>query len=93
MQPHFLYNALASIREIVLENPEYAADLIFDFTTHLRACIKSMASEEFTSFHQEIENIKAYVNIEKMRFGDKLQVQYDIQESVSILFRCLFSRW
>ncbi|MGI6017743.1 MAG: histidine kinase [Marvinbryantia sp.] len=81
MQPHFLYNALASIREIVLENPDYAADLIFDFTTHLRACIKSMASEELTSFSQEIENIKAYVNIEKMRFGDKLQVQYDIQES------------
>lgn len=81
MQPHFLYNALASIREIVLENPEYAADLIFDFTTHLRACIKSMASEELTSFSQEIENIKAYVNIEKMRFGDKLQVKYDIQKS------------
>ncbi|WP_461809891.1 histidine kinase [Faecalimonas sp.] len=81
MQPHFLYNSLASIREIVLENPEYASDLIFDFTTHLRACIKSMASEEFTSFSQEIENIKAYVNIEKMRFGDKLQVKYDIQES------------
>lgn len=81
MQPHFLYNALASIREIVLENPEYAADLIFDFTTHLRACIKSMASEEFTSFSQEIDNIKAYVNIEKMRFGDKLQVEYNIQKS------------
>lgn len=81
MQPHFLYNSLASIREIVLENPDYAADLIFDFTTHLRACIKSMASEEFTSFAQEIENIKAYVNIEKMRFGDKLQVKYEIQES------------
>lgn len=81
MQPHFLYNSLASIREIVLENPEYASDLIFDFTTHLRACIKSMASEEFTPFSQEIENIKAYVNIEKMRFGDKLQVKYEIQES------------
>lgn len=81
MQPHFLYNSLASIREIVLENPEYAADLIFDFTTHLRACIKSMASEEFIPFSQEIENIKAYVNIEKMRFGDKLQVKYEIQES------------
>ena len=81
MQPHFLYNALASIREVVLENPEYAADLIFDFTTHLRACIKSMAGEEMISFSQEIENIKAYVSIEKMRFGDKMQVEYDIQES------------
>lgn len=80
MQPHFLYNSLASIREIVLENPEYAAELIVDFTTHLRACIKSMASEELTSFSQEIENVKAYVNIEKMRFGKKLKVKYEIQE-------------
>ena len=39
MQPHFLYNALSSIREIVLEDPEYASDLIYDFTTHLRACV------------------------------------------------------
>lgn len=80
MQPHFLYNALASIREIVLENPEYAADLIFDFTTHLRACIKSMASEDLISFSQEIENIKAYVSIEKMRFGDRMKVLYEIEE-------------
>ncbi len=81
IQPHFLYNALASIREVVLENPQYAADLIFDFTTHLRACIKSMASEELIPFSQEIENIKAYVSIEKMRFGEKMQVKYDILES------------
>lgn len=81
MQPHFLYNALASIREIVLDDPEYASDLIFDFTTHLRACIKSMSSEAQILFSQEIENIKAYVNIEKMRFGDKLQVKYNIEES------------
>ena len=80
MQPHFLYNALASIREIVLENPEYASDLIFDFTTHLRACVRAMASEDLIPFSQEIENIKAYVNIEKMRFGDKMQVKYEISE-------------
>lgn len=81
MQPHFLYNALASIREIVLDDPEYASDLIYDFTTHLRACIKSMSSESQIRFSQELENIKAYVNIEKMRFGDKLKVEYNIKES------------
>lgn len=81
MQPHFLYNALASIREIILEDPEYASDLIYDFTTHLRACIKSMSNCANIPFSQEIENIKAYVSIEKMRFGDKLQVQYDISET------------
>lgn len=81
MQPHFLYNALASIREIVLDDPEYASDLIYDFTTHLRACIRSMASDNLVPFMQELENIKAYVNIEKMRFGDKLNIQYDCPET------------
>ena len=32
MQPHFLYNALASIREIILDDPQYASDLVYDFT-------------------------------------------------------------
>lgn len=81
MQPHFLYNALASIREIVLDDPEYASDLIYDFTVHLRACIKSMASDNLIPFSQELENIKAYVNIEKMRFGDRLNIEYDCQET------------
>jgi PAS domain-containing protein len=81
MQPHFLYNALSSIREIVLEDPEYASDLIYDFTTHLRACIRSMSGDSMVSFAQELENIKAYVNIEKMRFGDRLRVMYDCQET------------
>lgn len=80
MQPHFLYNALASIREIVLEDPEYASDLIFDFSTHLRACIRSMSNDNLVSFSQELENIKAYINIEQMRFGNKLKVKYDIEE-------------
>lgn len=81
MQPHFLYNALASIREIVLEDPEYASDLLFDFSTHLRACIRSMSNDSMVSFSQELDNIKAYVNIEQMRFGKKLKVSYDIEET------------
>lgn len=81
MQPHFLYNALASIREIVLDDPEYASDLIYDFTTHLRACIRSMAGDNLVTFSQELENIKSYVNIEKMRFGEKLSIEYDCPET------------
>ncbi len=81
MQPHFLYNALASIREIVLENPEYAAELIYNFTTHLRACIRYMLNDSFIPFGQEIANIQAYVSIEQIRLGDKLEVLYDCQAS------------
>lgn len=79
MQPHFLYNALGSIQEIVLVNPSYASELIGDFTIHLRSCIRAMANDAPIPFDQELANIKAYVNIERMRFGDKLNVLYDIQ--------------
>ena len=78
MQPHFLYNALGSIQEIVLEDPEYASELLGDFTVHLRSCIRSMSNDKPLPFTQELDNIKAYVNIEKMRFGDKLNVKYEV---------------
>ena len=79
MQPHFLYNTLGSIQEIMHEDPEYASDLLGDFALHLRSCIRAMSTDKPLPFRQELANIKAYVNIEKMRFGDKLKVEYDIQ--------------
>ena len=86
MQPHFLYNALGSIQEVVLEDPEYAYKLIGDFSIHLRSCIRAMANDDLIPFSQELENIRAYVNIEKMRFGDKLNIIYDISgEDFSIV--------
>lgn len=65
----------------MLDDPEYAFDLIYDFTTHLRACIRSMSNDNLVPFSQELENIKAYVNIEKMRFGDRLNIRYDCPET------------
>ncbi len=79
MQPHFLYNALSSIRTIIKVDPDYAYDLIYDFATHLRGCIKAMSSDETITFGNELSNIKAYLNIEQMRFGTKLKVEFDIE--------------
>lgn len=79
MQPHFLYNALSSIREVILIEPEYASDIICDFTAYLRACIRTMQHGDLISIKQEISNIQAYVNIEKMRMGKRLKVIYDIE--------------
>ena len=78
MQPHFLYNALGSIQEIILDDPEYASELVGDFTVHLRSCIRAMSEDAPLPFEQELSNIRAYVNIEKMRFGKKLKVVYDV---------------
>ena len=59
-------------------NPEYASDLLGDFTVHLRSCIRAMTKDEPLSFSQELENVKAYINIEKMRFGNKLKAHYEL---------------
>ena len=77
MQPHFLYNALGSIQEVIHIDPEYASELLGYFTVHLRSCIRAMNKDEPVPFAQELENIEAYVNIEKMRFGKKLRVHFD----------------
>ena len=53
MHPHFFYNALSSIREIVLTDPEYAADLLYDFTTYLRANIRAMVTDELIPFSSD----------------------------------------
>lgn len=79
MQPHFLYNALASIRELILIDAQYASDLVCDFTTYLRACIRTMQDGRPIPISQEIENIRAYTNIEKMRMGEKLKVVFDLR--------------
>ncbi len=79
MEPHFLYNALGSIQEVMLTDSEYASRLLGDFTVHLRSCVRAMTHDDPIHFSQELENIRAYANIERMRFGDRLQVRYDIQ--------------
>ena len=79
MQPHFLYNALGSIQEVLQEDPQYASELIEDFTIHLRSCIRAMNSDAPQPFSMELDNIRAYVNIERMRFGEKLKIRYEIE--------------
>ena len=81
MQPHFLYNTLASIREVIYEDPQYAADMIVDFTTYFKTAVKALSDVRVISFENELENIKAYTNIEKMRMRDKLQVEFNIEAS------------
>ena len=79
MKPHFLYNALGSIQEIILEDPGRAAALLEDFTVHLRSCVKAMDSDERVPFVRELENIRTYANIEKMRLGDRLTMRYELE--------------
>ncbi len=80
MQPHFLYNALASIQEIIYEDPDYASKVVGDFATYLRGAVRAMSDVQRLPFVEELKNIKAYVEIERVRLGDRLEVEYQIED-------------
>lgn len=80
MQPHFLYNALTSIQEMTLESPEYAYKLLGDFNTYLRGSIRATTNTKLISMGEELQHIYAYVSIEQLRFGERLRMEYHIEE-------------
>ena len=79
IQPHFIYNTLSSIRTLIKLDPDKAYDLVYDFSKYLRANIDSIGQDGMIPFSRELEHIKNYCNIEKIRFGDKLTLLYDIE--------------
>lgn len=78
LQPHFLYNSLTAIMGIE-GNPPETKKAISDFAKYLRGNLDSIKSRNLIPFEQELKHVEAYVNLEKLRFGDKLNVIYKIE--------------
>lgn len=79
IQPHFLYNSIATIRALCEEEPEKASDALLSFSMFLRANMDSLSSKSPIHFSKELEHVKNYLELEKLRFGDDLEIEYDIQ--------------
>lgn len=84
IKPHFLYNALNSISSLCYTDPEKAADLIDEFSIYLRSSFDFGNLETFVPLNKELRLIKAYVEIEKARFEDRLNIEYRIDESLDV---------
>lgn len=78
IQPHFIYNTLSSIRTLIKLDPDRAYNLVYDFAKYLRANIDSIGQGGMIPFARELEHIKNYCNIEKVRFGERLSLVYEI---------------
>lgn len=79
IQPHFLYNSLTSVMDLCDKNPKQAKAAIADFADYLRGNLSSLKTENLISFRTELEHIEKYLRLEKLRFGDELEIVYDIQ--------------
>lgn len=82
INPHFLFNALNTIISFLRFDPNSARELIVNLSTYLRYNIEE--ANTFVDISKELQQVKAYVEIEKARFGDKLNVFYDIDENIHI---------
>ena len=79
IQPHFIYNTLASISTLIKIDPEKAQKGLDDFTDYLRANLSSLSKNGLVSFADELRHVETYLSLEEMRFQDRLKVVYDIK--------------
>jgi two-component system LytT family sensor kinase len=78
INPHFLFNTLNSITSLVRSQPELAREMIVKLANILRVLLKNR--EAFVPFSEELDFTDDYLDIEVVRFGDKLRVVKEIAE-------------
>lgn len=84
LNPHFLFNSLNSVVALVSENPRRAQDMVRDLSALLRRSIVMDAHADGT-VDQELEFIRLYVKCERVRFEERLQARFDVDESLLAL--------
>jgi two-component system LytT family sensor kinase len=78
LHPHFLFNTLHSISALVHKNPDAADKMIARLGDFLRLTLENSGAQE-VSLQEELEFLKCYLEIERIRFQDRLTVQMDIE--------------
>ncbi|MFD2037200.1 sensor histidine kinase [Belliella marina] len=84
LQPHFLFNSLNSISSLVKRRPEEAREMVMQLSEFLRKTIRK-EDQKWISVREEIEYLGLFIGIEKVRFGHRLKVDFQVQEGSSEL--------
>lgn len=82
LNPHFLFNTLNTITQLVYDNPEGAEEMITSLSELLRAVLAAQNRREVT-LDEEIELLERYFSIQKVRFADRLNIRYEIEPSAA----------
>ncbi|MGZ7442337.1 ATP-binding protein [Paenibacillus sp. TH7-28] len=84
INPHFLYNALNSIAELCVQAPGQAEELTLELSRYLRGSFDFKQLVSLSTLGNELELLAAYVHIEKARFGERLEVEYEVDAEPSL---------
>ena len=78
IRPHFLFNSMNSIASLISINPQQAEDAVLDLCSLFRATLNNQ--QALISIDEEIELCKRYLNIEALRLGKRLQLDWKIEK-------------
>ena len=82
INPHFLFNALNTIVALIAEKPADAEDAVQNLSSIFRYVLQT-GSNPFVKLSDELGLVRHYLDIEKSRFGQKLTVEWDIDEDLN----------
>lgn len=80
INPHFLFNSLNSISYLTISEPEQAREMIIKLSDFMRYAL-SKKDEQPVTLRSELENLRLYLDIEKVRFGERLATEEDIEDN------------
>jgi two-component system LytT family sensor kinase len=83
LNPHFLFNALTTVGHLITTSPSRAVETLYQLTALLRAVLRR--TTDFVTLREEMQLVTAYLAIEKARFEERLQVEFDVPEALGDL--------
>jgi sensor histidine kinase YesM len=81
IEPHFLFNTLSNVLSLIDTNPTDGKSMLVDLIHYLRTSLSRTLPDQ-TTLDQEIDMIKAYLNIQKLRMGDRLHFRIELPDAV-----------
>ncbi|MEO7497076.1 MAG: histidine kinase [Massilia sp.] len=83
VEPHFLFNTLASVEHLIETNPPRASAMQRSLIQYLRAVLPQMRENAVvTNLGREVDMVRAYLNLLKMRMEERLTVEIDVPEAL-----------
>lgn len=79
INPHFLFNSLNSISSLTISRPEKAQEMVINLSSFMRYSLQH-SREETVSLREELDHIKLYLGIEKIRFGKRLNPVFEVED-------------
>ena len=82
INPHFIFNSLNSVSSLTITSPEKAQEMVIKLSDFLRYSLGNN-NDQFSSLSEELNNISLYLEIEKVRFGDRLDINNIISDAAN----------